>query len=307
MMARITYHVRAGTRAESSATAVPLIPRCPLHPDDGLLVACGARCACPTCGRVFANADAIFDLLPPGSDYPADFRERETAQWDSQADRYDERRRDAVYMAGVAAAADAVEPGDGELVLDAGCGTGLVSRRMWRPGVRLVALDLSAASLRRCRSVLPDALCVRGDLTRLPFASDSFDRVVCANAVQQLPEAQLRARCLRELARVTRPGGRVVVTVQNFSRSKRHAGWLKESRQATGPSGSVQYVYRYEPAELHDQLAEAGLCVESLCGAGLPLPYRLKLSRVSRALERLFRRVPACAPYAHMLVAVCRA
>lgn len=281
--------------------------RCPDHPEAGPLVPVAAGGACPACRREFRAQDGVFDLLSAESVYPDDFREREMAQWDEQADSYERGRTDdRVYMECVNAAAEALAPEPGELVLDAGCGTGLTLRSYWRPGVEAVALDLSAASLRRCRAAGPKAgaVYVRGDLARLPFADGTFDRVVCPNVLQQIPSADLRRQCARELARVTKPGGRVVFTVHNYSWQRQRAGWVKEN-SAKGPSGDVQYIYRHEPDEFRELVSEA-LTPERVCGAGFPLWYRWKLSPVSRLVERVLRRIPAFAPFGHMLVAVCR-
>jgi SAM-dependent methyltransferase len=248
-------------------------------------------------------ADAIPDLV---ADAEPDLEE-EARQWDEQAPRYEERRaQDLVYMAGVEAAVEALAPRPGELVLDAGCGTGLTVRGYGRPGVRVVALDLSPASLRRLREELAGAEVapVRGDLRALPFADGTFDRVLCANALQQVPGEEWRAQVVRELARVARSGGKVVVTAHGLPPQKRLAGEAREG-PAGGHSGRVRYIYRHQPGELRGLLASA-LRVERLGGAAFPLPYRLKLSPLSRQVERVLRRVPGAAVWGNMLVAVCR-
>jgi hypothetical protein len=128
--------------------------------------------------------------------------------------------------------------------------------------------------------------------------------VLCANALQHVPGAGLRRACVAELARVVRPGGRVVVTAHSWSLPKRRAGWPKEG-PAGGLSGAVRYIYRSEPAEFRALLASA-LHVEAVCGAGLPLPYRWKLSGLSRCLERVLSPFAAAAWWGHMLVGVGR-
>lgn len=286
--------------------------RCPLHPGGGPLVrvdpcgsAGGPGLRCPECGRVFPVKDGIPDLVI-GQDDPGEFLEAEARQWDEQAHRYEDRRRqDPRYMAGVRAAVEALRVRPGEVVLDAGCGTGLTVRGYLGPDVRVVALDLSLESLRRLRAesagARPDL--VRGDLAMLPFADATFDKVLCANALQQIPDDRRRIAVIHELARVARPHARVVVTAQNWSVSRRRAGWVKEGA-AGGHSGRLQYVRRFEPAEFRKLLGSA-LRVERLTGAGFPLPYRLKLSPLSRLLERLLRRLEAAAPYGDMLVGTC--
>jgi SAM-dependent methyltransferase len=283
--------------------------RCPLHPQAGPLETVaggGEKLRCRKCGRQFPLVQGVADMLVD-ADHDEAFREREIRQWDEQAARYDgERQRDPVYMAGVDAAGEALGPQGGELILDAACGTGLPLRRYLRPGLRVVALDLSLESLFYLKKVCPhpNLALVRGDLTALPFAAGVFDRVLCANALQHLPQEGLRRESVRELARVAAPGARVVVTANNYSRPRRRAGWRKEG-PAKGPSGSVQYVYRHDPPEFQGLLASA-LRVDGVYGAGLPLPYRFKLSWLSRRLERVLRRFRASADWGNLVVGVAR-
>jgi SAM-dependent methyltransferase len=232
----------------------------------------------------------------------------EALQWDEQADLYDRQRElDLVYLAGAEAAASALRPRTGDLVLDAGSGTGIPFKIYYQPGVRVVAVDLSHRSLHRLRESMPDAAlsCVRGNLNALPFAAQQFDKVLCANALQHIPDDQTRRNCVRELARVARPSAKVVVSVHNFSMGKRKAGWCKEG-PAGGHSGSVQYIYRFDHNEFQGLMGDA-MGVECVFGAGLPLPYRFKLSPLSRRLERLLRRFPVSRRWGNMLVGVGRA
>jgi Methylase involved in ubiquinone/menaquinone biosynthesis len=232
----------------------------------------------------------------------ADYQSREQRQWDAEAHIYDDcRRDDPIYSACVEAAVSALDAKPGDFILDAGCGTGMVLRHVLRPGIRAVAYDLSPESLRVCQQAMRGQAVtfLTGDLSNLPFDPGYFGRVLCANTLQHVPTRELRIRCLAELARVVKPGGRVVVTTHNLSVAKKRMGWAKEKEQA---AGKYQYVYRYEADELAADIASAGLRIESLTGAGLNLPYRWKLSRLSRALERYLRRTAWSARHGHMLV-----
>jgi ubiquinone/menaquinone biosynthesis C-methylase UbiE len=234
-------------------------------------------------------------------------REQERRRWDEKAETYDDTRAaERVYQAAVDAAVRSLTPEEGNLVLDAACGTGLTLPAYRNPSVRVVALDLSLESLRRARTRAagPWVAFVQGDLAALPFAPDGFDNVLCANALQNLPNDGLRRQCVRELARAARPGARVVVSTHNFSALKRRQGWRKE-RAADGTAKAAEYIYRYERAEFRELLA-GELKVKAIRGAGFPLPYRWKLSGASRLLERLLTRWDACADWAHMLVGICK-
>jgi ubiquinone/menaquinone biosynthesis C-methylase UbiE len=103
---------------------------------------------------------------------------------------------------------------EAEKILDIGCGTGRFASRLLkrRPAARVWGLDLSPGMLGRCRQRC-DALggrlaVVQGDSERLPFADDTFDAVTCAHSFHHYPRQQAVAR---EMHRVLRPGGRLVV------------------------------------------------------------------------------------------------
>lgn len=95
--------------------------------------------------------------------------------------------------------------------LDAGCGTGQVTRalELQFPGARLFGLDTTPAMLARARSRCQRAAIHEGNLDApLPYPDASFDRIVCSNVLYALPRP---AFTLNEFARVLRPGGRLVL------------------------------------------------------------------------------------------------
>ncbi|GAA4786719.1 hypothetical protein GCM10023200_21030 [Actinomycetospora chlora] len=101
---------------------------------------------------------------------------------------------------------DALPPGE---VLDAACGTGRWSAYLAGRGHAVTGVDRSPAMLDRARTKLPDARFLDGDLTRLPLPDASVDAAVCALALVHVADL---AAAVGELARVVRPGGRVVVS-----------------------------------------------------------------------------------------------
>jgi SAM-dependent methyltransferase len=296
------------------------IVRCPQHPEKGRLsfleagnesngtVATG-RIKCLECGLVYPVINGIADMFAPlqqGDGYA--FLEAESRQWHEHSATYEATRSDdLLYELCLNAGLRALDAQQGELILDAGCGTGMGTRRLRRAGPSLVALDLSLQSLVRLNKEAKDGgvTCVRGDVGRLPFADNTFDKLICANTLQHVPSWDLRQRSVAEFARVVKPGGRVVVTVHGYSISKKRAGWEKEGA-AHSRSGDVQYIYRYDVPEFRDLLAR-NLRIERITGAGLPLPYRLKLTPVSKLLEGFLSRVKWSAPCGHMLIGKCAA
>ena len=113
-------------------------------------------------------------------------------------------------------AAEATGLGTGANALDACCGTGdlaLALARLVGRGGQVTGLDFSGEMLARARSKprQPDAAeitWVQGDATAMPFADNSFSAATIGFGLRNLPDPEAG---LRELARVVRPGGRVVV------------------------------------------------------------------------------------------------
>jgi 2-polyprenyl-6-hydroxyphenyl methylase / 3-demethylubiquinone-9 3-methyltransferase len=95
----------------------------------------------------------------------------------------------------------------GRLVLDAGCGGGLVARELAAAGATVVGLDRSLGSLGVARRAVGAAafLPAQGRLERLPFADGAFDAVVAADVLEHVPDLPA---VVAELARVLAPGGR---------------------------------------------------------------------------------------------------
>jgi demethylmenaquinone methyltransferase / 2-methoxy-6-polyprenyl-1,4-benzoquinol methylase len=102
------------------------------------------------------------------------------------------------------AAQAVVRPGG--RVLDACCGTGDLALAARAAGGSVVGVDFSEAMLERARRKAPDVEWVQADATSLPFEAGEFDAVTVGFGIRNL--ADLEAG-LRELARVTRTGGRL--------------------------------------------------------------------------------------------------
>jgi demethylmenaquinone methyltransferase / 2-methoxy-6-polyprenyl-1,4-benzoquinol methylase len=100
----------------------------------------------------------------------------------------------------------ALAPRPGELILDVAAGTGVSTEELARTGARCIALDFSLGMLRAGgRRRVPR---VAADALRLPFSDATFDGVCISFGLRNLVDTDAG---LREMARVTRPGGRVVV------------------------------------------------------------------------------------------------
>lgn len=105
------------------------------------------------------------------------------------------------------------EVAPGMAVLDVGCGTGVLSRQAVAavgPTGRVVGVDLSASMLSVARQHGPGVEFVEANAGELPFPDDSFD-VVCSAFMLMFVESP--STVLKEMARVAKPGGAIVVSV----------------------------------------------------------------------------------------------
>ncbi len=153
----------------------------------------------------------------------------------------------------------------GHRVLDMGAGAGRHAFEVFKRGAHIVALDYSLADLKDVSGLFaamaeageaPDgasASTVNGDGTRLPFPDDTFDRIICSEVMEHIPDDGAAAR---ELARVLKPGGTLAVTVPTWFPEK--VCWaLSEEYHAPFVEGG--HVRIFTQAQLKDRFAEAGL------------------------------------------------
>ncbi|MDO9379278.1 MAG: demethylmenaquinone methyltransferase [Nocardioidaceae bacterium] len=108
---------------------------------------------------------------------------------------------------------ESVAPAEGETILDLAAGTGTSSVPFARAGATVVPCDFSIGMLRQGVRQYAHLPFVAGDATGLPFADDSFDAVTISFGLRNVVDPSAG---LREMLRVTRPGGRLVVC--EFSR-----------------------------------------------------------------------------------------
>jgi demethylmenaquinone methyltransferase / 2-methoxy-6-polyprenyl-1,4-benzoquinol methylase len=102
----------------------------------------------------------------------------------------------------------ALEPSNGEVILDLAAGTGSSTVPFDQAGAFAVPCDFSIGMLTEGRRRLPMLPFVAGDALNLPFADNAFDAVTISFGLRNVVDTE---GALREMRRVTRPGGRLVI------------------------------------------------------------------------------------------------
>ncbi len=185
----------------------------------------------------------------------------------------------------------------GEVLLDAGCGEGRHCFGALERGARVVGLDLDPECLaaaagglrRRAHELNSLGEMIRGNAFALPFADETFDKVICSEVMEHIHDYRAAAR---ELARVTRPRGMVAVTIPTATSERLYLRVGDDYFESLG--GHIRI---FRPRELALGMAEAGLATLGVGFAhALHTPYWVLRSLVGlpradeNALVRGYRR-----------------
>jgi SAM-dependent methyltransferase len=110
------------------------------------------------------------------------------------------------------------------------------------------------------------ATVVQGDALKLPFPEGTFDRVICSEVLEHIPEDEA---AMRELARVLRPGGTMAITVPRFGPEL--VNWALSDEYHNVPGGHIRI---YRRSVLEERLSSTGMVVTGHHYAhGLHSPY----------------------------------
>jgi SAM-dependent methyltransferase len=187
-----------------------------------------------------------------------------------------------------------LEPGD--RVLNIGCSFPIDELAYARRASSWVAIDPNPNVVEFARRVtdaeLSPELAARlryeiGDVTELAFADAEFDLVVAFSTLDHLPSETARRRGLAEMARVLRPGGRMIVTAPNRWNLPYTLWSRRMQRRGDADFG---YEYEFSPRELARLLRDVG-CRPVLFAStlGNTLPVRPKPTLLA---QRALRAIP---------------
>ncbi|MBW2270100.1 MAG: class I SAM-dependent methyltransferase [Deltaproteobacteria bacterium] len=147
----------------------------------------------------------------------------------------------------------------GERLLDAGCGEGRHCFGALERGARVVGLDLDRGPLAGAVGPLRNRAAelgslgemIQGSVFQLPFENETFDKVICSEVMEHVHDY---CGAARELARVTKPGGLVAVTIPTAT--SEHLYLRAGDDYFESPGGHIRI---FKPRQLSLGLASAGL------------------------------------------------
>jgi ubiquinone/menaquinone biosynthesis C-methylase UbiE len=207
--------------------------------------------------------------------------------YDTFAETYEAERHDGYHLMVDDLESELVLPhARGNDVLEVGCGTGLILRRTAEVARSHMGLDLSEGMIAKARARgLNTTL---GSATELPFPDASFDVVYSFKVLSHVPDLR---RALAEMARVTRPGGRVFIELYNKRSLRYLARRIRGGASVGGGLDDNQVFFRfYSPGEMREHLPSS-LRVEAEHGVRIftTLPRMVSWPVVGPSLRRAER------------------
>ncbi|HEX8492119.1 MAG TPA: class I SAM-dependent methyltransferase [Pyrinomonadaceae bacterium] len=142
------------------------------------------------------------------------------------------------------------------IICDMGCGPGQAARYLSEQGVKVCGVDLSAAMVERALELNPGIPFQQGDMLALTeVADDSYGGIAAFYSIIHVPRPML-AQALRELKRVLRPGGILLVTFHLGQEIIHRDEWW-------GKEVSLDFIF-FEREEMKDYLTVAGFELEEV-------------------------------------------
>jgi SAM-dependent methyltransferase len=138
-------------------------------------------------------------------------------------------------------------------ICDLGCGPGQIARYLHRKGVDTLGVDLSPRMVAEAQRLNPDIHFHQGDMLSLPDADNSWGGIAAFYCIIHIPREQVMD-ALREMKRVLKPGGALLVTFHIGDEIKHLNEWWEKPV-------NLDFAF-YQPAEMEEWLKEAGCELE---------------------------------------------
>lgn len=208
----------------------------------------------------------------------------------SVAPRYWSQHFEPWFLPMYRKALDLLGPIKAQLLLDAGCGSGLFTSMAIKAGAQVIGVDAAPGLLEVARQRNPYNNFLEEDLESLPFADDSFNVVVGFNAFQYASNFEA---ALQEACRVLRPGGKLVVGIWDKPETTDASTVLKaiSALLPAPPPGTPGPFSLSEDGKIEGMLKQAGLKLVSKNTVSCPFVYE----SLSEGIKSFMGTAPAAA------------
>jgi SAM-dependent methyltransferase len=170
--------------------------------------------------------------------------------------------------------------------LDVGCGTGVLAERLADSGYEMSGVDPSQGMLDVLRARTGKVTATRASGTRLPFEDGSFDLVLTVAVLHHVADAGDVRDTLREMVRVARPGGRILV----WDHNPRNPYWARLMGKVPQDTGEERLI---PEQEVLAGLRAGGAEIESSEQLGMVPEFTPPSAlRAAAAAEALVERTP---------------
>lgn len=183
-------------------------------------------------------------------------------------------------------------------VLDVGCSTGYLARRLVERGATVVGIDLDEAAAAEAREVCEQVLVGDVETMELPFSEGSFDVVLCGDLIEHLRDP---AAFLRRVRPLLGSGGRLVLTTPNIANWAMRLGLLVGRWRYTD-RGILDHthVHLFTKKSLQETLEQAGYRILEL---EVTAPVPLGGPTIERAAHAIAHLRPSLFAYQFVVAA----
>jgi 2-polyprenyl-3-methyl-5-hydroxy-6-metoxy-1,4-benzoquinol methylase len=189
--------------------------------------------------------------------------------------------------------------GSPERVLDVGCSSGDLARRLVERGASVIGLDTDEQAAAEARAVCEQVLVGDVETMELPFPDESFDVVICGDLIEHLHDPQ---RFLSRVRPLLRPDGRLLLTTPNVANWAMRLGLLAGRWRYTD-RGILDrtHAFLFTRKTLEETLDRAGYRILEF-DVTAPVP-RIGLPAVERAAHAVARLRPSLFAYQFVVAA----
>lgn len=156
-------------------------------------------------------------------------------------------------------------------VLDIGCGNGRLYQELAKNQVNYIGIDSADRLIEVAKQKYPEARFIVADMTKIPLQEGIADVIFSIASFHHLPTDELRIQALREMKRLLKPDGKVIMLnwnlYSNWARGKDFSSdengdfyipWKDAKKQVL----ATRYYHGFMLEDLHDLAEQAGLMIE---------------------------------------------